>query len=224
MQCPECGAEIKDGDKFCPSCGTHITYTEKVAEAGKRFCPNCGAELNRDDIFCGYCGTKMGEFGTERSRMPKGTKRRPIGVTIIAILYVFGGIIGFIGGFSMMALSGNPQWYQYYIEVSALFGIYISEEEAALLGMLGMVSIIVGFAYIIIGYGIWTLKRWARMAAIIMVIIEILRTMGQPLWMPTGMGDYIGSVILTIIIGGIIIWYLSKPEVKEVFEGRGIET
>jgi predicted RNA-binding Zn-ribbon protein involved in translation (DUF1610 family) len=61
MQCPGCGAEIKDGDKFCPSCGTHITYTEKVAEAEKRFCPNCGAELNRDDIFCGSCGTRIGE-------------------------------------------------------------------------------------------------------------------------------------------------------------------
>jgi len=62
MQCPGCGAEIKEGDKFCSSCGTRVTYTEKAAEAEKRFCPNCGAELNRDDIFCGYCGTRIGEL------------------------------------------------------------------------------------------------------------------------------------------------------------------
>ena len=32
MQCPECGAEIKEEAKFCPACGTHKTYNEGVAE------------------------------------------------------------------------------------------------------------------------------------------------------------------------------------------------
>jgi RNA polymerase subunit RPABC4/transcription elongation factor Spt4 len=62
MQCPECGAEIQEEAKFCPSCGTKIEYSEeKITEGQKRLCPNCGAELSRDDLFCGSCGTRIGE-------------------------------------------------------------------------------------------------------------------------------------------------------------------
>jgi hypothetical protein len=177
-------------------------------------CPRCGAEINRDDIFCGNCGAKIDEFGAVKSEKPTGTKRRPTGVTIIAILNILGGIVGLIAGFGMMALSGE---FQYYLS-------YLSDEEAALVsimvGILGMVFIIIGFIDLVIGYGLWTLKGWARMAAIIMAIIGIVGNIGATIGMMSiGAADIIGSVILPVLISGIIIWYLSKPNIKEVFEG-----
>ncbi|NQE45275.1 hypothetical protein C5S31_04535 [ANME-1 cluster archaeon GoMg2] len=174
----------------------------------KKFCPNCGAELSKDDIFCGSCGAKIDEFGAVKSEKPTGTKRRPTGVTIIAILNILGGIGGLIAGFGMMALSGD------------LFQYYLSDEVAALFGILGMLFIIIGFVDLVIGYGLWTLKRWARMAAIIMAIIGIVCSTGETiLMMSVEMGDNIGSMILSVLISVIIIWYLSKPEIEEVFEG-----
>ncbi|KAF5435149.1 zinc-ribbon domain-containing protein [Candidatus Methanophagaceae archaeon] len=114
----------------------------------KRFCPNCGAVLSRDNIFCGSCGAKIDEFGAVKSEKPTGTKRRPTGVMILAILNILGGIGGLIAGFGMMALSGD----QYYL----------LDEEAALFGILGMLFIIIGLVDLVIGYGLWTLKRWGE--------------------------------------------------------------
>lgn len=45
MKCPNCGAEIKDGSKFCEFCGSQISLEmrkeqEQLHKAG---CPNCGS-------------------------------------------------------------------------------------------------------------------------------------------------------------------------------------
>ncbi len=55
MKCPNCGAEVEDGMKFCGECGTKIPQ-EKI-------CPSCGAANPLTTKFCGECGTKLD--GTE---------------------------------------------------------------------------------------------------------------------------------------------------------------
>ncbi len=55
MKCPDCGAEVEDGMKFCGECGTKIPQ-EKI-------CPSCGAANPLTTKFCGECGTKLD--GTE---------------------------------------------------------------------------------------------------------------------------------------------------------------
>ena len=50
MFCGECGAENKDGRKFCTRCGSAL----------EAVCVSCGAELDPDDAFCGTCGTPVG--------------------------------------------------------------------------------------------------------------------------------------------------------------------
>lgn len=49
-KCPNCGAPIMEGDRFCRKCGTEIMR-----------CPNCGALVLEDDVFCGKCGFKLVE-------------------------------------------------------------------------------------------------------------------------------------------------------------------
>lgn len=49
--CPNCGATVGKGKKFCPECGAAL----KVAKT----CPSCGAELVEGKKFCGQCGAKV---------------------------------------------------------------------------------------------------------------------------------------------------------------------
>ncbi len=48
LSCPNCGAEVREGDKFCRKCGFHLL-----------FCPNCGAPVEEGDVFCGRCGHRL---------------------------------------------------------------------------------------------------------------------------------------------------------------------
>ena len=45
MKCPNCGADIKDGSKFCEFCGSSITADMKREQeyVNKAGCPNCGS-------------------------------------------------------------------------------------------------------------------------------------------------------------------------------------
>lgn len=51
--CPECGAQVPEGAKFCMSCGAK-------QEARPLFCPECGTKCAPGAKFCMNCGTKIG--------------------------------------------------------------------------------------------------------------------------------------------------------------------
>jgi hypothetical protein len=53
---------------------------------------------------------------------------------------------------------------------------------------------------LVVGYGLWILKPWARIGAIALAIVSLI-------FMPIG-----------TIAGGLILWYLLKPEVAVAFE------
>lgn len=63
MICPSCKKEIRDGLKFCNSCGAKI-------EESKLFCPNCGKELKPGQKFCNGCGTKIEEQKDDKQAKP----------------------------------------------------------------------------------------------------------------------------------------------------------
>ena len=50
-RCPNCGANVALGLKFCGECGT------SMAKSGK--CPSCGFENEPGMKFCGECGQKL---------------------------------------------------------------------------------------------------------------------------------------------------------------------
>ena len=50
--CQNCGTALKDGQNFCPKCGTQKT------ESKKNVCGKCGTELQEGQAFCPKCGQK----------------------------------------------------------------------------------------------------------------------------------------------------------------------
>ena len=49
--CRQCGAVLKENDKFCSVCGKRVEMSKK--------CPKCFAENSDDAKFCSNCGSKL---------------------------------------------------------------------------------------------------------------------------------------------------------------------
>ena len=58
MNCPNCGAVLPEGDKFCKECGKQIP-TEPTQNQVE-YCPNCGNKISENNKFCVVCGAQIG--------------------------------------------------------------------------------------------------------------------------------------------------------------------
>jgi DNA-directed RNA polymerase subunit RPC12/RpoP len=56
VKCPQCGLILREGEKFCPECGTKIEIKQRPSK-----CPNmqCAKPLGFTEKFCTYCGEKI---------------------------------------------------------------------------------------------------------------------------------------------------------------------
>ena len=50
-RCANCGADVKDGDEFCPTCGKPTS--------NKKICANCNAENDATARVCTKCGQEL---------------------------------------------------------------------------------------------------------------------------------------------------------------------
>jgi len=50
MNCTKCGAQVQEGSKFCPGCGSPVS---------SRYCANCGSQVSPDVKFCPNCGKSI---------------------------------------------------------------------------------------------------------------------------------------------------------------------
>src|SRR5215472_3198100 len=53
MKCSKCGADIREGQRFCTQCGSPLTAK----------CPRCGAATEPAEKFCGACGGALSSNG-----------------------------------------------------------------------------------------------------------------------------------------------------------------
>ncbi len=121
---------------------------------------------------------------------------RPLGITILAIL-------GFIGGLFFFAFAAL---------FAALAPMLAGEMEAAvpfasLLFTVGsIIFVILGIVQIVISYGLWKGASWAWWVYIILLALGVVSSI---LSLPQG--------ILGLVINGVIIYYLTRPHVREYF-------
>jgi hypothetical protein len=125
------------------------------------------------------------------------SKERPDGIGLLAGLFWVLAILAIIGGLFM--IGAKEPIIDVIEEEGETSQSVIDLVESLLLGI-GTILIIIGIIDIIIGWGLWTLQPWARIAGIILAILSLLN-------FPIG-----------TIFGIIILWYLFKPEIKEAFQ------
>ncbi len=99
--------------------------------------------------------------------------RRPLGVTIIAILVAIGAIFEIIGGLVLLAVFAP----------------------------VGILALIVGVVSLFVAWGLWTLKPWAFWMVVIVEVVHLIQailslTRGQG----GGVGDLIFPIIILLYL------------------------
>lgn len=121
---------------------------------------------------------------------------RPTGVAILAILEAFVGVYYLITGFGEFVAAA-------VIRSLALSGI-THDVMAMIPRVLGTMLMIVGLLSILLAWGIWTGKGWARMVALVFAIVAIILSL-------------ISLHFVGLVIDVIIVYYLTRPNVKQFF-------
>jgi hypothetical protein len=161
-------------------------------------------------------------------------KSRPTGVTIIAILNIIGGAFSLIGGIGLITLGAllplvpPSAFNQSELQGNLTAGqppIPIPPTDASMFAQslfggislaIGAVLVAIAIVSFVVAYGLLKGRGWAWTVTIILSIISIV-------WnaITVAGGNFFG--IVSIIVSGIIIYYLYRPHVKAFF-GKGVST
>ena len=148
---------------------------------------------------------------------------RPLGVTVIAVLMFVIGFSTLIGGVYLLIAKEFviENMFKYYgpmlNETFSKMGIAKIEKSMLMKALSGLafLSIVLGGIYTATGYGLWTLKEWSRILAIIICGINTIHGIFMSFM------DL--SAIIYVIINLLIIWYLMRRDIKESFRAKSIE-
>lgn len=133
---------------------------------------------------------------------------RPTGVAVLAILAAIGGILCLIGAVVLGILSTEMATFIESImeQYGAVAIPGIGEFIETIVLAIAAVAAIIGILVLIDAYGLWIGAGWAWWLTIILSILGII---GGLLSLPVG--------IISIIIDVLIIYYFTRPYVKEFF-------
>jgi hypothetical protein len=146
---------------------------------------------------------------------------RPTGVTLISLLYFFVTLVLLLCTVVFIGLMGAAGLGAHAHEMGPL-GVL-----AGLGAVAGLICLIFAVVVALIGWGLWALKEWARLVALVFSGLGLLG----------GVAGFLGSILLRshllpamgvagaafglvrIAINALILWYLLQPHVKQAFTG-----
>ena len=127
--------------------------------------------------------------------------QRPIGITIISVLMIIGGLILIFTGITPLFIGPLIS-----IDSDPSFGAL-----GSLITIAGLTLVVLGIASLIVSWGLLKGKRWARTITLIISIIAIIIAIISLV----SSGDL--THIISVIIYGIIIYYMFTDKVKLFF-------
>ncbi len=175
MKCPQCGLDHPEPAQRC-DCGydferEHFTRVEAVFPSEMTEIPAAVS------------------LPTSSSRTADRVRRRPLGVTILAIGTILLSSLCLLIVLANMGLGSTP-------------------------GML--VFACWGVLHVVAGWGLWKLRNWARWIEI--TIITMYFIVEGALWMPSPRPSERNFGIALSIVGVLLVWYLSSRKVRQVFK------
>ena len=145
---------------------------------------------------------------------------RPTGVTILAVLSILGAIAFLLGGAGLIVVglvigtyAGSQLTNQIASSGYSALASLTAGTIALVFTLIGAILLILGFLYLAVAVGFLGGKGWAWTLGMIGYIIGIVLNIVQ-----IAFGSYNSAAGL--IIGIIIVYYLTRPHVKAFF-GKG---
>lgn len=140
---------------------------------------------------------------------------RPTGVVLIGLYYLMSAL--FLVLLAIFLLVGGSV-------LGAMFGD-VHGSPVGWLGvglMVGMLGGAIFFFYAVLAaiaaYGIWSMREWGRILAIVLAAVSLLFSFPGLLFMGLHLHLFFGSYrLLRIAADILIIWYLMQPQTKAIF-------
>ncbi|MFW9779569.1 MAG: zinc-ribbon domain-containing protein [Candidatus Heimdallarchaeota archaeon] len=160
-----------------------------------RYCLSCGAKLPAESRFCPDCGREISQSFSSTTRDSDSIQPaqfpsrymgrrplyiRPAGITLITVLVGLGAVLNFQDGISGVS-----------------FNIWLA-----------LFSIGMAVFQVLVAYGLWYMKAWGGIAAILLYIVNILVSGFMALLVPDAL--IITRFIGSIVTGSIIIYYVNS--------------
>jgi hypothetical protein len=138
-------------------------------------------------------------------------KRRPLGVTVVAILAIINGTILVVGGVVALYFVPNIITSQMSDTLSnATDANGFTSAIITIVYIVGSVTIALGLAWLGLTWGLFTGKGWAWLITVILAIISVVFSV-------IGIGTASVTSIPTLIINGVILYYMFRPNIKSYF-------
>jgi hypothetical protein len=142
-------------------------------------------------------------------------KKRPTGITIIAVLQIIFGVLFLLGAVGMFLIASLADVADLEDEIGEDAPDWISDNFVMAFGVLGLVFLIIALVGFVLGYGYLKGIGWAWTVGIIFAVLGIIGDIIEPMVDRTA--DVLASSIIGIIIALLIIYYLTRSHVKAFF-------
>jgi hypothetical protein len=145
--------------------------------------------------------------------------RRPAALTTVTILSIINGIVLLVGGVASILivptlisslLSNDLSNLTNTEDLSPQFGTVLTNAIINVVYIVSSVAIVLGLTWFGLAWGLFTGKGWAWLITVIFAIITVIVSF---------IGLLSGSItsIPTLIINGVILYYMYRPHIKSYF-------
>lgn len=145
--------------------------------------------------------------------------RRPAALTTVTILSIINGIVLLVGGVASILivptlisslLSNDLSNLTNTEDLSPQFGTVLTNAIINVVYIVSSVAIALGLTWFGLAWGLFTGKGWAWLITVIFAIITVIVSF---------IGLLSGSItsIPTLIINGVILYYIYRPHIKSYF-------
>ena len=139
----------------------------------------------------------MFDFGA----MLEAPRKRPGGVTLVAVLVCIQGIFRVFIAFLFL--------------VGALLGGWALTTSSVMVSVIpGVLAVIVGLVTLYFAWGLWTLKRWAYWATVILMALDLLGSVFEFTQPITDVWTVWGGMIIPAVV---LIYFLAYSGVRKAF-------